>query len=58
MFNDFDQDADKEEGRGRRAASLAISGLVFLLLGSALAATMATVRAMQPNRQPRVDDTG
>ena len=53
MFNDFDQDADKEEGRGRRAASLAISGLVFLLLGSALAATMATVRAMQPNRPDR-----
>jgi len=53
VFNDFDQDADKEEGRGRRAASLAISGLVFLLLGSALAATMATVRAMQPHRADR-----
>lgn len=53
MFNDFDQDAEKEEGRGRRAASLMISGLVFLLLGSALAATMATVRAMQPHRPDR-----
>ena len=53
MFNDFDQDAEKEEGRGRRAASLAISGLLFLLIGSALAATMATVRAMQPRRPDR-----
>lgn len=53
MFNDFDQDAEKEEGRGRRAASAAISGLLFLLIGSALAATMATVRAMQPHRPDR-----
>ncbi|MCA9578987.1 MAG: hypothetical protein H6726_02925 [Sandaracinaceae bacterium] len=53
MFNDFDQDAEKEEGRGRRAASMAISGLLFLLIGSGLAATMATVRAMQPRRPDR-----
>ncbi len=50
MFNDFDQDAEQEEGRGRRAASLAVSALVFLLLGSGLAAAMATVRAIQPRR--------
>jgi hypothetical protein len=42
MFSDFDENARKEEGRGRRTLSLILAGGIFVLLAAGVAAAVAT----------------
>ena len=42
MFSDFDDKAQKEEGRGRRTVSLLLAGGIFVVLAAGVAAAVAT----------------
>lgn len=53
MFNDFEE-SDHQEGQGRRAASLGVATLILVLIGSGVAAALATVRVVQQERDQNV----
>ena len=51
MFEDLDQDATPRDSRGRMGASVAISAVIFLLIGGGLAAAVATAHAVVAERE-------
>ncbi len=54
MFNDFEDSAPEEGSKGRKAVSLGVAAIMFLLIGSGIAAAMATVRVVQRERDQEV----
>ena len=54
MFNEFDDSADRSDGKGRRAASLGVAILILVVLGSGVAAALHTVRVVQRERDQEV----
>jgi outer membrane biosynthesis protein TonB len=55
MFEDFEKPAASKEGRGRMGASVVISGVIFFGIAAALAAAVATARAVVRKQSREVD---
>jgi periplasmic protein TonB len=55
MFEDFEKSDASKEGRGRMGVSLVISGVIFLSIGAALAAAIATARVVVRRAKSDVD---
>src|SRR5690606_41211029 len=55
MFSDFDANAKREDGRGRRTVSLLLAGLIFAGLAVAISVAIATAHAVVERRQRDVD---